>query len=229
MTLSSLRSEFTFMEKPRNSLTKPLLIIFDCDGVLFDSRRANRLFYNQVLEEFGRPPLSDKDLEYVHTHTVIQSVDYLFQDDPRRETAQRFRQGLDYTPFIRAMEMEADLIPFLTYIRPRIKTAINTNRTQTIHQVLKQFGLDGYFDLVISALDVSRPKPDPESLYKILSHFQVKAEACFYVGDSEIDAETARRAGVPLIAFKNPELEATRHVRGFKELQGHLEKQLDLS
>ena len=217
------------MEKPRNSFIKPLLIIFDCDGVLFDSRRANQIFYNHLLSRFGKPPLDEKNLDFVHTHTVMACIDHLFPEDSLREEAHRFRQELDYTPFIRAMEMEADLIPFLTYIRPRIKTAINTNRTTTIHQVLKQFCLEGYFDLVVSALDVSRPKPDPESLYKILSHFQVKAEACFYVGDSEVDAETARRAGVPLIAFKNPELEATRHVRGFKELQGHLEKQLDLS
>ena len=121
------------------------------------------------------------------------------------------------------MEMEPGLIDFLETIRPRIKTAVSTNRSTTIGQVLKTFALESYFDLVISSLDVTRPKPDPESVIRILDFFQVDPEKCLYIGDSEVDARTAGGAGVPFVAYKNSSLAANLHVRGFSELKDYLD------
>jgi len=38
------------------------VVIFDCDGVLFDSREANTVFYNHILSEFQLPPMTEEDL-----------------------------------------------------------------------------------------------------------------------------------------------------------------------
>ncbi|MBA4393107.1 MAG: beta-phosphoglucomutase [Desulfobacca sp.] len=207
---------------PLSFPAKLQVIIFDCDGVLFDSRRSNQFFYNHLLSHFGRASLSEENLTYVHMHTVTESVDYLFEDESTRAMANTYRQTLDYTPFIQKMDMEPGLIDFLIFIRPWVKTAICTNRTTTIDHVLKMFALNDHFDLVVSALDVKRPKPDPESIYRILTFFDVKPENCLYIGDSEVDALTAGSAGVPLVAFKNANLSADLHVRGFLELQNYL-------
>jgi HAD superfamily hydrolase (TIGR01549 family) len=213
-------------QKPRPSPVDPRLIIFDCDGVLFDSRRANQNFYNHLLSRFGKPPLDEADLDFVHTHTVMDCIDHLFPEEPLREAVQAYRLQVDYTPFIEFMDMEPGLPDFLKFVRPALKTAVNTNRTHTIHQVLKTFALEPYFDLVVSALDVENPKPHPESLFKILDHFGLKPRQGLFVGDSEIDAETASRGGVPLIAFKNPGLPAWLHVQSFDELREGLKKLL---
>ncbi len=125
-------------------------------------------------------------------------------------------------PFIRLMEMEPGLIDFLETIRPRIKTAVSTNRSTTIGQVLKTFALDSYFDLVISSLDVTRPKPDPESVLKILDFFQVGPEKCLYIGDSEVDAQTAGGAGVPFVALKIHPCRLIFIFKGFSELKEYL-------
>jgi phosphoglycolate phosphatase len=209
------------MDRPLSFLSNLQVIIFDCDGVLFDSRRSNQFFYNHLLRHFGKSSLTEGDLSYVHMHTVTESIDYLFEDDITRDLANTYRLSLDFTPFLHQMEMEPGLIDFLAFIRPKVKTAICTNRTTTINQVLKMFALDSYFDLVVSALDVDRPKPDPESIYKILTFFKVKPEGCLYIGDSEVDVQTASRAGVPLVAFKNADLEADMHVQGFLELESY--------
>jgi HAD superfamily hydrolase (TIGR01549 family) len=199
------------------------VIIFDCDGVLFDSRKANQSFYNHLLEHFGKPSLTEGDLTYVHMHTAGESIRYLFRDDHTREAVLAYNQTLDYTPFIRLMEMETGLIEFLDYIRPVAKTAISTNRSTTIGQVLKTFALEPYFDLVVSSLDVSQPKPDPESVFKILDYFKVTSDQCWYIGDSEIDAQTAGRAGVFFVAYKNSSLTADFYVQGFAELRDYFE------
>jgi phosphoglycolate phosphatase len=203
----------------------PQLVIFDCDGVLFDSREANRAFYNRLLTRFGNPLLSDEALDYVHMHTMFESVDFLFPEAGERLAAHAYRQELDPEPFIRLMVEEPGLKEFLTLLRPEIKTAICTNRTTTIQQVLSLHGLGGYFDLVVSALDVTHPKPDPESLLKIIDHFDLLPGEALYVGDSEVDALAARRAAVPLAAYKNAALEAELHVDSFRDLQDWLKNQ----
>jgi HAD superfamily hydrolase (TIGR01509 family) len=204
----------------------PQLVIFDCDGVLFDSRKANQEFYNHLLSRFGQPQLDKKALDFVHTQTVMACIDYLFPEESLRREAQAYRLQVDYSPFIQYMEMEPGLVEFLNFIRPPLKTAVNTNRTQTIHQVLETFGLGGHFDLVVSALDVDHPKPDPESVLKILAYFNLEPRQGLYIGDSAIDLEAASRAGVPMVAFKNPELPAWHHVRTYAELQETLKKLL---
>lgn len=202
-----------------SDLPCPSLVIFDCDGVLFDSRESNRAFYNQLLSGLGKAGLTEEGLNYVHMHTVFEAVDFLFPAEEERLAAHAYRQDLDPEPFIRLMVEEPGVKEFLTFLRPAIKTAISTNRTTTIRQVLSLHGLSECFDLVISALDVSCPKPHPESLNKIIAHFQVRPEEAVYIGDSVVDAEAAQRAGIPLIAYKNHYLEADMHVESFRVLQ----------
>ena len=55
------------------------LVAFDCDGVLFDSRQANIAFYNDILARFEQPRLSPEAEDFVHSHTVWESVEYIFQ------------------------------------------------------------------------------------------------------------------------------------------------------
>jgi phosphoglycolate phosphatase len=212
------------MDMPLSFLTPIQVIIFDCDGVLFDSRKANQFFYNHLLTHFGKPPLTEKDLNYVHMHTVTESVEYLFHEEYLRTQVHTYRQTLDYTPFIRKMDMEPGLIEFLNFIRPWAKTAVATSRTNTIGPVLNLFALSPYFDFVVSALDVHRPKPDPESIHKIIARFNVGPEHCLFIGDSEVDAKTAINAGIPLVAYKNADLAADLHVQGYEELTVHLKK-----
>ena len=193
------------------------LIGFDCDGVLFDSRGANIAFYNAILEKFGLPAMEAEAVDYVHSHTFRGSLEYLFQGYGDLEEVLEYCRSLDYQAFIPLMVEEPHLKYFLNFLRPRFHTALATKRTTTTHHVLEQHGLAGYFDLVVSALDVSRPKPHPEAFWKILTHFNLQPEEAVYIGDSKVDEEFAMNAGVTLIAFRNPGLEAAYYLDSFAE------------
>jgi phosphoglycolate phosphatase-like HAD superfamily hydrolase len=95
---------------------------------------------------------------------------------------------------------------------------VATNRTDTIHSILNTFALTGYFDLVVSSLDVKRPKPHPEAAFKILDHFSVEARESIYIGDSIVDYEVATQAGVLFVAYRNRELKADYHIDNLGEL-----------
>ena len=193
-------------------------IIFDCDGVMFDSRQANVNFYNHILSHFGLPPLSDKDIEFVHMHTAIESVDYIFRGTPYGSRAQEYRVELDYVPFIKDMVMEPGLKEVLNILKPNYGLAVATNRSNTIEKVLVMNGLSHYFDIVVSSLDVKNPKPHPEPIFKILDFFQIEPQECLYVGDSEIDFTVCKASGVPFIAYRNKYLTADYYIESLLDI-----------
>ena len=199
------------------------VVAFDCDGVLFDTVEANRAYYNHILAHFGRPAMAEHQLRYVHIHTVQQSVAHLFADDADRQAAMAFRASIDYGQFLKYLTIEPHLKALLDWMRNRYKTAIATNRTDTMDRLLREFGLADRFDLVVTSLDVERPKPFPDPLFKILSRFRVEPRQAVFVGDSEVDEATARAAGVPFVAYRNPALEASWHIESLKDLEGFLQ------
>jgi len=195
------------------------LVVFDCDGVMFDSRGANLHFYNQVRTHFGHPVMDEEELDYVHIHHVVDSVNHIMRHWPTDlAAAHEYRKSLDYKAFIPQMTIEPDLVEFLELITPTCRTAISTNRTTTMALLLDLFNLRKYFELVVTAMDVANPKPHPEALHKILAHFGMQPGEGVFIGDSLVDAAHAQAVGMRLIAFKNPTLPADYHVNSFMEI-----------
>ena len=195
------------------------LVIFDCDGVMFDSKDANRIYYNQLLEKFGHPLMDEQEEDYVHSHNVLDSVNYIFRKYPRKiEEVNQYRISVDYTPFLKYMVIEPDLKEFLGMLKPKFYTAISTNRSNTMPSVMKMHDLESYFDLVVTSLDVEQPKPHTEGLVKILNHFQLSASEAVYIGDSMVDREHTAGVNMRLISFKNPDLPAEYYVNSFLEI-----------
>jgi phosphoglycolate phosphatase len=193
-------------------------VVFDCDGVMFDSRKANINFYNHLLTHFHLPPMEEKKVDFVHMHTADESIRHIFQGTPHVQEALAYRWEIDYAPFIRHMVMEPGLKELLSWLKPRFGLAVATNRSNTIGDVLETHGLKGFFDIVVSSLDVERPKPHPEAIFKILHFFQLAPDQTFYVGDSAVDYETAKGAGVIFISYKNRDLAADLHVNALMDI-----------
>ncbi len=196
------------------------LIVFDCDGVMFDSRMANIMYYNQLLSHFGRPRMSPGEEEYVHMHNVNDSVSYIFRhyQEPTLAEVHLFRRQGDYSSFLSYMEMEPDLLEFLDQTKEKYHLAISTNRTTSMLPLLQHYGLTDYFGKVMTADIVERPKPAPDALLEILEHFNCQPEEAIFIGDSILDEEHAAACRVPLIAFKNPDLRAKYYVHCFMDI-----------
>lgn len=193
-------------------------VIFDCDGVMFDSRQANTNFYNHLLDHFGLPLMTEAQEAFVHMHTADDSVRHIFEGTPHTDAAQEYRLHLDYSPFIKDMVMEPGLRSLLGSLKPRMGLAVATNRSNTLATVLDVFELKDYFDIVVSSLDVTKPKPHPESIHKILRFFDIPPDQAVYVGDSLVDLKTAQASGVHFVAYRNPALDARLHAETMTEL-----------
>ena len=200
-------------------MPKLKLVIFDCDGVMFDSRYANREYYNHMLEKFGQPLMDRQAEDYVHSHNVMDAVDFIFRNNPQLiAEVHNYRQTVDYTPFLEYMVIEPDLKEFLGFLKPKFHTAISTNRSATMPAVMHMHDLEPFFDIVVTALDVAKPKPHTEGLIRILEHFDLSAAEAVYIGDSMVDREHTAGVDMRLISFKNPDLPAEFYVNSFLEI-----------
>lgn len=199
-------------------------VVFDCDGVLFDSREVNRHYYNHIRLALGLEPMSREEEDYAFMHTVDASLARLIPPELRAAAAE-VQGHMTYNDFIERMIPEPGLFELVEALdRLGVRMAVNTNRKNSMEMVLERFGLTRFFDPVMTAAKVARPKPDPEGLRRIVEAWGVGAHAMSYLGDSAVDQETTVRAGVPFWAYRNRELAAQLHVDSFHELRQGFER-----
>ena len=183
-------------------------VIYDCDGVLFDSFEANRNLYNYLCTIIGRAPLKEEESKYVHAHTVFEAIHFIFgNEDGLEKKALELIKQVDFREYITYLKMEPHLLQMLNLLKANnILRMINTNRTTSMKHIMEIFHLGPFFNMVVTALDVKNPKPHPESVEKIISSFNLNREEVVLIGDSEVDQQTAASSGIKFIAYKNREI-----------------------
>ncbi|MEM3004909.1 MAG: HAD-IA family hydrolase, partial [Candidatus Bathyarchaeia archaeon] len=73
----------------------------------------------------------------------------------------------------------------------------------SVMRVLSRFGLERYFDLVLSAEDVGAAKPNPDIFIRAVEKLALKPHECLVVGDSVFDVIAAKEAGIEAVAVAN--------------------------
>jgi HAD superfamily hydrolase (TIGR01549 family) len=176
------------------------LFIFDLDGTLADAYGAIERSINFTLERLGLPSVA-----YQEVKRKVGRGDRLFMKSffhvKDMEKAQKI-----YRPYhAKALLRHTRLRPYakkLLYTLKRKKKllAIASNRPHYYTNIiLKKLGIRKYFDIVLCADQISSLKPNPKILYTIIKKLGVSKEEAVYIGDMDIDMETANRAKVDAI------------------------------
>lgn len=177
-------------------------VIFDCDGVLFDSWRANVAFYDEVLRAAGLPPLDDEWRRRAHVMASSQLFEAMFAHQPSvQERVNEASRATDYGPFYGLMEPMADLHATLERLSRDYRLALASNRGRTLAEVARRFDLERYLGAVVGARDVARPKPHPDMLLVCCERLSVQPRQALFVGDAPSDLEAARAAEMPFVAL----------------------------
>ena len=194
-------------------------VVFDCDGVMFDTAQANRKFYNEILKRFNKPPLDDEQFQNIHMMTVTTAVEYLFPEMDDHRPVYEMIKRIGYASVIPFMRMEPGLLELLDAIKQAgLVRGVATNRTNTMGKVLIEHRLKKAFDIVVTASDVANPKPHPDQLDKIMGSFALLPRQIVFIGDSIYDQKAAESAGTWFIAFKQPGLQAHAHAVSMDEV-----------
>ncbi len=200
------------------------VVIYDCDGVILDSMESNYIFYNRVMEFLGKAEIDrdDSDAKRVlHTYSFNNVMEYFFADELRREEAFQFAKTIRYRDLMPFMRIEDGFVSALSQLKGHTSLAICTNRATSMEMIIEDFGLTGYFEYVMTAAQVTHPKPHPEPLLKVLKHFEVEPDEALFIGDGEVDMQAARSAGVPFISYKS-DLPGLARIEHHSEILRHV-------
>lgn len=201
-------------------------VVFDCDGVMFESRAANMAYYNRILAEFAYSPVPDDDSalqHFCHTASSPQVLERLLRTE-HLAPALAFSRKLDYRQFIPHMTPQAYLGELLEELHGRYPLAVATNRGRSIEPILEHFQLTGYFATVVTSHDVAAPKPAPDMLLLAAEKLAVAPARCLYIGDSELDRAAAEAAGMEFAGY-GPAVSTQRSLSDHRELLSLLENE----
>lgn len=219
------------MEKPK---LKVKGIILDLDGTIVDSREAYVEAANAAFAAIGQEKV---DIEIT------------------TEIPRRLEQNLSVNSMIKTVNANKFLDAYLKsyYKVTAIKTKPIPNVSETLKKLsqkaklalvtmrhvprekvireLENFGLAKYFQLVVTALDTSQPKPSPEALIRCAKQLGIQISECAVVGDSVADVRTGRNVGAKTVAvlsgiFTREELEMEKPnliLKSINELPDFLE------
>jgi phosphoglycolate phosphatase len=176
------------------------LVIFDADGVLFDSSESNTAYYNAIFARVGEPPMSPVEEKAGVFMSAPQVFDLRAAGDLGRIARMReVARTIDATPFFQLLRPFPGLRSFLLEIKRRYRIGLATNRSATIPAIIDYLGLTGVFDAVASVRDRVKPKPSPDILELCLKRAGVAPREAVYVGDSETDRIASEAACVNFI------------------------------
>ena len=184
-----------------------MIIIFDLDGTLINTIDDLGQACNYALSACGFPTHKIEDYPRLVGNGINKLIERALPEEHRNEaTVLRLREH--FVPFYdqhncdltRPYDGIPDLLQTLKAAEHTLAVASNKYQAATEKIVAQLF--PGIFDIVLGERENIARKPDPQIVYDILStlNTQLSTTNCLYIGDSLVDAETAKAAGVRFAA-----------------------------
>lgn len=189
-------------------MADPIGLIFDLDGTLIDSAPDIHSTANMVFAAHGFPGFDFATVRGFIGNGVGVLVARLLAHQGRPDAGDLHRRMV--AEFVNAYEEAVDLTQLYPNVREALATlaglghrlAICTNKPAgPARSVLRHFGLDQHFAVIVGGDTLPQRKPDPAPL--LAARAQLACDRVLFVGDSEVDAATAQGAVVPFALFAN--------------------------
>jgi phosphoglycolate phosphatase len=199
MTVEKGRSYYNNLFMAALNFSSVRALIFDLDGTLIDSQRDLIRSVNATLHEMGREQLHEDTISGYIGHGAPQLVRRALGGDASDHECDRALQ------FFLAHYNEHKLdstcaypgVPEALEHLAHYPMAILTNKpVRASVRILEGLGLVKYFRAVYGGNSFETKKPDPLGALTILREFAVAPNEALLIGDSEVDVQTARNAGV---------------------------------
>ncbi len=205
-------------------------IIFDMDGVLFDSGYGHELAFNAVLETFNITDFKYQDYKGISTESVfrmiftkndIQVTDLQLISLVERKRSISDKLNCEYRPMPNAISILKSIA------KQNIKLGLVTSGSMnSMNGFLMSNDITNLFDTLICIENVSRSKPDPEPYIRAISNLSVVASSVLVVEDSDAGVKSALAAGAKVIKYDPSFLNQTKNfavIRSLTELNSILD------
>ncbi len=178
------------------------LIIYDLDGTLVDTLEDITEAANHMLTQLKGTPLAADAVRRL----VGKGLQQLVADCLKTEDPQRVAEGLKmYRAYYGQHLLDhSRLYPgareVLEHFKERHQVVITNKPNPYSRELLTALGVAGYFREIIAGNSAYPRKPDPAAVVAVMAATHAAAPDALLVGDSPIDVETGRNAGVFTVA-----------------------------
>lgn len=179
------------------------LIIFDLDGTILNTLEDLTDSVNHALIKYGYPTRTMEEVRsfvgnglMMLTRRAIapETDETMIQTVLAEQKAYYKEHCSDKTmPYAGIMELLGDLK------EAGCKLAVVSNKADYAVQILCEQYFPGIFHMSVGEKENVRKKPAPDSVNTVLQELQVEKTKAVYVGDSEVDIETAKNAGLDAV------------------------------
>ncbi|MBQ1351170.1 MAG: HAD-IA family hydrolase [Oscillospiraceae bacterium] len=179
-------------------------VLFDLDYTLGDASSGILTCFRHVLSEMNYPLVSDDVLRHTIGNTLEDSFTIVTGESApeRRELfCTLYMQKAD-TVMTHALHLYPQTLPLLEALQAAgcRMAVVSTRPVRRLEQMLQTAGIRSFFHVLIGVDSVTNPKPDPSALLLAMEHCGAARKGTLYLGDTVIDAEAAKNAGIDFVA-----------------------------
>lgn len=192
-------------------------VIFDMDGLIYDSERMFFRHKLTVMKEYG---YTETEENYSKTlgltgETLKQTVLSLYGEDyPYFEISQKARKAMMQTIKKEGLPIKPGIVPLLQYLNSyEIPCAIaSSTHIEYIKEYLAATSLSSYFQAIIGGDMIANSKPAPDIFLEAARQLRCEPEHCLVLEDSENGILAAHRAGIPVIGIPDMKYPAPEYI-----------------
>ena len=174
------------------------LAIFDLDGTILDTLEDLADAVNYALKEQGYPQRTIEEVRRFVGNGIRKLIERAVPDGLTEEEISKVHQTFSAYYQKHCADKTRPykgILPLLERLREAgCLTAVVSNKADVAVQPLCQQYYDGLFDYAVGEREGIRRKPAPDAVQEVLRRLQVDAGEAVYIGDSEVDIQTAENA-----------------------------------
>ena len=178
-------------------------LLFDLDGTLLDTLTDLHLAVFHALDAYNMPQRSLDEVRMMVGNGIKKLIDRAVPNGtPPEKTAQVldvFREYYSKNSRIKTAPYDGILVTLKLLSQKGYKMAVISNKIDSAVKELNRDFFAEYIPVAIGDREGMRKKPAPDSLFEAMTLLGVQKEECLYIGDSDVDIETAKNAGIPCI------------------------------
>lgn len=202
------------------------VIMFDMDGTLINSGTMIANTVNYVRENIGLTILEKKHILEKLNDPNINSAEFFYGTTHFTQEQTHLFESYYTQNCLLDLEIYDGIEQLLQDLKGEFKLAVATNASSIFaKKMLTHLELIHHFEVVYGYDSVTKPKPHPEMVHKIIHTLETTKEKSLLIGDSHKDTQAAFNAGVDSLlvnwGFSNHEKDAIENV---KELEKHIFK-----
>ncbi len=179
-------------------------VLFDMDGTVLDTLDDLRDSINHSLAEFSLPPVSREHVRQClgngAAFLVSRSIPVDCSPELEADVLAFYKPWYDAHCLIKTAPYEG-ILPMMQSLKEQgLRLAIISNKPDRAVQELSEAFFPGLLELSVGESPSVRRKPAPDTVLKAASQIGLSVDQCVYVGDSEVDLQTARNAGMDCVS-----------------------------